>query len=114
MRSLSEQLRTAIKRDGRSSFELEMETGVARNQITRFLNRERSLTLPTVDKLARALGLTFCKVAIVLLAGCSGCERPMTMNCCGQFAETGRVYWAGACEIGHHVLASEICWEVLR
>jgi plasmid maintenance system antidote protein VapI len=55
--SIEAALRKAIEKDGRSSVAIARAAGVAQSQVTRFLNNERSLTLPSAEKVARALGL---------------------------------------------------------
>ncbi len=56
-RSVSHQLREAIEADDRTAYALGRDAAVDPGVIQRFLNRERGLTLDTVDKLALALGL---------------------------------------------------------
>lgn len=55
--SISDTIRDAIRQDGRSAYALEVDSGVSRPQITRFLKGERTLTLPAVDALCKVLGL---------------------------------------------------------
>ena len=55
-------LRQAIRDSGLPIPELSEKTGVSNPQIYRFLNGERSLTLPAVEKLAAFLGLRLAKV----------------------------------------------------
>lgn len=55
--TLSEAIRDAIRRDGRSLYALSKDSGVSRPQVTRFVNGTRTLTLPVADKLCAALGL---------------------------------------------------------
>lgn len=54
---LCDQLREAIRADGRTAYVLEHASGVRRPQITRFLLGERDITLTTAARLATALGL---------------------------------------------------------
>ena len=56
-KTLSEQLRDAIKRDGRSLYALAVDSGVDRGVLVRFMNGEREPTLPTADRICRVLGL---------------------------------------------------------
>lgn len=55
--SVSDELRRAIQRDGRSVYALARETGLSAIQIWRFLRDERGLTTPAVDQLCDVLGL---------------------------------------------------------
>jgi transcriptional regulator with XRE-family HTH domain len=55
--SISSQLKKAIKASGMGYRELSRETGVAQPIISRFMAGERSLTLESVDALAKTLGL---------------------------------------------------------
>ncbi len=57
MTTISKALADAIRRSGLSLRAIELQTGVARAQVSRFVNGERSLTLPAVDALAKLLGL---------------------------------------------------------
>jgi hypothetical protein len=56
-RTISHQLREAILADGRSAYSLGQAAEVDPGMIQRFLNRERGLTLDSVDRLGLALGL---------------------------------------------------------
>jgi DNA-binding phage protein len=56
-KSLTLQLREAIRASGRSLRDLESTTGINRSQISRFLRGERDLTLTTAEQLIKALGL---------------------------------------------------------
>ena len=56
-KTLSEQLRDAIRRDGRSLYALAQDSGVDRGVLVRFMNADREPTLPTADRICRALGL---------------------------------------------------------
>jgi transcriptional regulator with XRE-family HTH domain len=55
--TLSERIRDAMRRDGRSLYQLAIDSGVSRGQVVRFFNRQRELTLPAADLLCNALGL---------------------------------------------------------
>jgi len=46
-----------LERSGQSTYRLERETGVSNAALSRFLRQNRGLTLETVDKLAKYLGL---------------------------------------------------------
>jgi hypothetical protein len=54
---MSDQLRERIVDSGRSLYELGRSAGVAPSVLSRFLRGERGLSLVSVDKLCRALGL---------------------------------------------------------
>jgi hypothetical protein len=54
---LSEQLREAIRRDGRSLYRLALDTGVNHTQLERFMRGERGLTLDTAGLVCEVLGL---------------------------------------------------------
>ncbi len=54
---VSETLRSAVKRDGRSMRQLAADAGVDRSCLVRFVNEDRMLTLPAVDRLCDLLGL---------------------------------------------------------
>jgi len=60
-RSISDQLRDAIERSGRSQYDIAKQAGIHRRLISRFVLRERSLSLETVDALAVALNLQLCE-----------------------------------------------------
>ena len=55
--NLSELLREAIRRDGRSLNKLAAAAGLDHGRLSRFMRSERSLTLPTVEKICEALGV---------------------------------------------------------
>ena len=55
MATISEQLRKAIERSGLSSYRLAHLANVPESTLSRFLKRERSLTLDTVDRLCAVL-----------------------------------------------------------
>ena len=50
-------IRQAIKQSGQTSVEIARQTGVSRSQISRFLRGERTLTIPTAEKIGKLLGL---------------------------------------------------------
>jgi transcriptional regulator with XRE-family HTH domain len=60
--NLSETIRAAMKRDGRSWYALSNDSGVSRGQLVRFFNGQRELTLPAASKLCAALGLELRRV----------------------------------------------------
>ena len=55
--TISGQLRWHLEHSGESTYRLELETGVSNAALSRFLRQNRGLTLETVDKLAKHLGL---------------------------------------------------------
>lgn len=55
---ISDQLRAALADDGRSLYEIAAAADVPRNSLSEFVAGTRqSLALPTVDRVAKALGL---------------------------------------------------------
>lgn len=57
-KTIADQLRLAITNSGKSLYQLSIESGVDSGQLSRFMNRDRSLTLESVDKLAVVLNLS--------------------------------------------------------
>jgi transcriptional regulator with XRE-family HTH domain len=55
--TLTEQLREAIRQDGRTLSQLERATGVDVARLGRFVRGERGLSLDAVDRIAAALHL---------------------------------------------------------
>jgi plasmid maintenance system antidote protein VapI len=55
--SLSDQIRDAIRDDGRSLYELAEDAAVNRSSLSRFMAGERTITLETADQVARVLKL---------------------------------------------------------
>jgi transcriptional regulator with XRE-family HTH domain len=55
--TLTEQLRNAIRQDGRSLNVIGKACGVSSAQLSRFMTGTRSLSLPTVEKICAALHL---------------------------------------------------------
>jgi hypothetical protein len=53
-------LRDTIRERGWTAYKAAKRAGVSVDAIQRFLNRQRGLTLATVDKLAASLGLSLC------------------------------------------------------
>ncbi len=56
--TISGQLRWFLEHCGESTYRLDRETGVSNACLSRFLRGERGLTLASMDKLAKHLGLT--------------------------------------------------------
>ena len=54
---LSEALREAIRRDGRPLTEIGEAAGVDHGRLSRFMRAKRTLTLPAVEAVCRALGV---------------------------------------------------------
>ena len=54
---LDEQLRRAVREAGLSTYGLAKGAGIDRAIAVRFMNAERTLTLPTASKIATLLGL---------------------------------------------------------
>jgi cyanate lyase len=61
-RPLTDELLAAIRDEGATDYELAHRTGLAREVIRRFRLRQRSLTLDSADRLARALGLGMVRI----------------------------------------------------
>lgn len=57
MPDISKQLKDAVKRSKRTFYELGKSSGVAQEQIARFVRGERDLLLSSAAKLADELGL---------------------------------------------------------
>lgn len=61
---LSDQLRQAVLRCGKTRYQIGLETGIAHSIISRFINHGAGMSLANVDKLCECIGAT-----IVLRAG---------------------------------------------
>lgn len=59
--AITDALRMAMKESGLSCYEMARRSGVNVAAILRFLAGERSMTLPSVDRLAEVLGLELMK-----------------------------------------------------
>jgi plasmid maintenance system antidote protein VapI len=57
---ISRTLRKTIRERGLTAYATAQQAGVSVDAVQRFLNRQRGLTLATVDKLSAALELTLC------------------------------------------------------
>ena len=55
--SFSEQLRQAIDQDERSRYRISMQTGIPQGQLSRFMHSKGGLSLRSVDRLWKCLGL---------------------------------------------------------
>lgn len=60
---IEKQLRDTILASGQSLNQLAHDAGVSDGQLSRFVRGERTLTLETVARLCRVLGLKFCPAA---------------------------------------------------
>jgi len=60
--SLSGQLREILTSRGESIYSLELEAGIPRGSLARFMSGERGITTETLDRLARSLGLRLVEV----------------------------------------------------
>ena len=56
--TLPEGLRQSLRNSGKTSYQLNEETGVNHGVILRFLKGERDIRMETAEKLAAAVGLT--------------------------------------------------------
>ena len=56
--TLPDGLRQALRNSGKSSYQLNEETGVDHGVILRFLKGKRDIRMETAEKLAAAVGLT--------------------------------------------------------
>ncbi len=55
--SLTERVRKAIEESGMTRYEIARRTGVQESTLSRFMSGKASLTLDTLDMLAKELGL---------------------------------------------------------
>lgn len=56
-KSISQQLRRALKDCRRSNYQISNETGIDQGTLSRFRNAKCGLSLPNIDTLCRYLGL---------------------------------------------------------
>lgn len=61
--TIEESIKQAIKRSGLTLSAIETLSGVSRANLRHFVSGERTITLTTADRLARALG---CKITVDL------------------------------------------------
>jgi plasmid maintenance system antidote protein VapI len=54
---LEKQIRAAIKKSGLTIYRLAKDSGVSQPVLSRFVNRQRGITLATASKLVETLGL---------------------------------------------------------
>ena len=59
--TLTEQLREATARSGRTLGELARDTGIDKSALSRFLSRERGVSCNAMDRLGEYLGLEIVK-----------------------------------------------------
>ena len=57
MDTMTEALKNAIARDGRTAADIATAGGVNKGQLSRFMRAQRSMTLDTADKVCEALGV---------------------------------------------------------
>jgi transcriptional regulator with XRE-family HTH domain len=57
MSKLVDAIRSAVEASGQSRYRIAKESGVSAGQLSRLVNRERSLSVETVERLAEYLGL---------------------------------------------------------
>ncbi len=57
MASIAEQLRQAIARSDKTRYRISQESGISQAVLSRFVNRQRELSLANVDALCKALSL---------------------------------------------------------
>ncbi len=55
-KSLSDQLRQAVLRCGKTRYRISLETGISESILSRFVNRGAGLSLANVDKLCACIG----------------------------------------------------------
>jgi len=56
MSMICNQLKKAIERDPRSRYRLSKETGIEQSQFSRFMSGKRSLSIESIEIIAKALG----------------------------------------------------------
>ena len=56
-RTFSDDLRRAIQRSGKSRYRISQDTGVSEAVLCKFMQAERGMLLPSIDKLYGYLGL---------------------------------------------------------
>ena len=61
METLSEQLRRAIRESGCKMIRIAEETDIHRSQLSRFMAGKRTLSMQSVDRIAKFLGLKLSK-----------------------------------------------------
>ncbi len=54
---ISEQIRQAIEKSGKTRYEIAKETGVEESSLSRFHHKQRSISLEAVDRIGEFLGL---------------------------------------------------------
>jgi hypothetical protein len=61
MKTLSAQLREAIRASGFSRYAISLRTGIPQSSLSYFIKGERNISLESADKLMRLLGLEITK-----------------------------------------------------
>ena len=56
-RPISEQLREAIRRSGKTRYRISLETGISESILSRFVNRRAGLSLANIDVLCECIGV---------------------------------------------------------
>jgi transcriptional regulator with XRE-family HTH domain len=59
-RSLSDQLRRAVRYSGHSQYQIAKEAGIDKAALSRFMAGQRGLTTPSLDRLTEYLGMQLC------------------------------------------------------
>lgn len=54
---ISDQVREAIKKSGKTRYEISKHTGVEQASLSRFHHKQRSISLEAVDRIGKYLGL---------------------------------------------------------
>ena len=54
---ISEQLREAIRRSGKTRYRISLETGISESILSRFVNRGAGLSLANIDVLCECIGV---------------------------------------------------------
>jgi plasmid maintenance system antidote protein VapI len=57
MSKLLDALRLAVETSGKTRYRLAKESGVSAGQLSRLVNRQRGMTIDTIERLAEYLGL---------------------------------------------------------
>jgi len=57
MAKLLDAIRSAVESSGKTRYQIAKESGISAGQLSRLINRQRGMTLETVERLATYLGL---------------------------------------------------------
>ena len=77
--NLSDAIKAEIGRRGLTAYAVAKLAGITPNVVSRFLSGERDITLATADKVATALGLSWCE-----LPSCRPHDRPSIAETTGR------------------------------